>query len=153
MTVSQLKTRLAELLEIEKKEADDILWALQELCVEVVKKGDSVTIPGVGKLSCAVRAARVGRNPRTGEAVKVPAKVAVKFGLTKSLKESAPKLTSKSGKRLLEEAEAKQAAAAKRKRKKEKEEAKDGSSKKKKKSSERTSTKKSSKKSKSSKRV
>lgn len=139
MTASQLKERLAELLEVDKKEADNVLWAFGEICTEVVKKADTVTFPGLGKLSCVVAPARNARNPKTGESIKVPAKVAVKFKLSKPLKDSAPSINSKRAKKLLEEAEVKQAAAAKRKRKRDKEaaaaEEKTNKTKKKKKSS------------------
>lgn len=151
LSVSQLKERLAELLEVPKKETENILWALNEVCSETVASGETLTLPGIGKLSCNVRPARKARNPRTGESVQVPAKVAVKFNLSKSLKDQAPSLKSKGGKRLLEEAEAKQEAAAKRKRKKEREAAKAESSVKEKKKS--SKNKSSSKKIKSSKRV
>lgn len=124
LTVSQTKERLADLLEIDKKEADNILWAFSELCTEVVEQGDSFTIPGVGKISCKVQPPRNARNPRTGEAVKVPAKVVVKFGLAKSLKDSAPTLKSKEGKALLAAAEEAQALREKRKRQRERDAAK-----------------------------
>jgi DNA-binding protein HU-beta len=116
LSAAQLKQRLSELLELPKKEADNILWALETICEEVVQSGESLTLPGIGKLDCKVQAARKARNPRTGESVNVPAKVAVKFRVAKSLKDNAPSLTSKKGKRLLEEVEAKNKAKAKRKR-------------------------------------
>lgn len=119
VSASQLKQRLAELLEVNKKEADNILWAFQTICEETVQSADSLTLPGVGKLDCKVQAARQARNPRTGEAVKVPAKVAVKFRVAKTLKDQAPSLTSKKGKKLLEAVEAQNKAKAKRKRQRE----------------------------------
>lgn len=122
VTTSQFKQRLAELLEISKKDADDILWALQSIAEETVKSADSLTLPGIGKLDCKVQAARNARNPRTGESVKVPAKVAVKFRVATSLKGQAPSLTSKKGKKLLEAVEAQNKAKAKRKRQRETEE-------------------------------
>jgi DNA-binding protein HU-beta len=119
MTAAEVKARLAELLEFSKKDAENVLWAFQELCNEAIKKGDVVPLPGIGKLSCIVRPARKARNPRTGESVKVPAKVAVKFSLSKQLKEQAPNLKGKVGKALLAEAEEKQEAREKAKRKRE----------------------------------
>lgn len=116
LTASQLKQRLAELLEVPKKEADNILWAFQTLCEETVKNADSLTIPGVGKLDCKIQAERMARNPRTGEKVKVPAKVAVKFRVANSLKDNAPSLKSKKGKALLEEVEKANKAKAKKRR-------------------------------------
>jgi DNA-binding protein HU-beta len=125
ISAAQLKGRLAELLEVPKKDADDILWAFQEICTDAVKHGDTVTLPNIGKLSCRVQAARTARNPRTGDPVKVPAKVAVKFTVAKHLKESAPSLKKKVGKALLAEAEEKQRQRDKAKRKREREAASD----------------------------
>jgi DNA-binding protein HU-beta len=127
MSAAALKSRFAELLEIPKKDADDILWAFQEICTEAVKHGDTVTFPNVGKLSCRVQAARTARNPRTGEPVKVPAKVAVKFAVATHLKESAPSLKKKVGKALLAEAEEKQRLREKKKRQREREQAREES--------------------------
>lgn len=53
------------------------------------KKGDrEVTLPGIGKLKVAKRAAREGRNPKTGEAMKIKAKTVVKFSAAKVLKDA-----------------------------------------------------------------
>lgn len=116
ITASQFKQRLSEVLEISKKEADNVLWGLEQIAVETVNSGDSLTLPGIGKLDCKVQAARTARNPRTGDKVNVPAKVAVKFRVAKSLKDAAPSLKSKKGKALLEEVEKANKAKAKRKR-------------------------------------
>lgn len=123
MSAAALKGRIAELLEIPKKDADDILWALQEIMTDAVKHGDTVTLPNIGKLSCRVQAARTARNPRTGDPVKVPAKVAVKFTVAKHLKDSAPSLKKRVGKELLAEAEEKQRQRDRARRKREREEA------------------------------
>lgn len=139
LTAAQLKQRLAELLEISRKEADNVLWAFSEVMTETVKNADSVTIPGIGKLDCIVQPSRKARNPATGESIMTKPKVNVKFRVSKSLKDQAPSLKSKTGKRLLEAAEAKQAEREKAKRKREKAAAKNGAA--------STSTKKKSKKS------
>lgn len=128
MTAAQLKQRLAELLEVSKKEADNILWAFSEVMTETVKNADSVTIPGIGKLDCVVQPSRKARNPATGESIMTKPKVAVKFKVSKSLKDQAPSLKSKTGKRLLEAAEAKQAEREKAKRKRERAASKNGAS-------------------------
>lgn len=119
LTVAQLKQRLAEVLEIPKKEADNILWGLEQVAVETVNSAGSLTFPGIGKLDCKVQAPRTARNPRTGEKVQVPAKVAVKFRVAKSLKDAAPSLKSKKGKALLEEVEKQNKAKLKRKKQRE----------------------------------
>lgn len=144
ITAAQFKGRLAELLDIPKKDADDVLWAFQEVFTETVKNGDSLTIPGVGKLSCIVSPARNARNPRTGETFVTKPKVNVKFNLSASFKENAPSIKSKKGRALLEEAEQKKAKREKAKRKREREAEKSQSSKlkKSKKSTIKTSDKK-----------
>lgn len=129
LSAAALKKRMGELLEIKPKEVDDILWAFQEVATETIKSGDTLTLPGVVKLSCQVRPARKARNPRTGDPVQVPAKVVVKAALVKSLKDSAPALKSKTGRALLASAEEKQAERDKRKRKKERAEEKSSSKK------------------------
>lgn len=109
LTAAQLKQRIAELLEVSRKEADDILWAFSEVMSETVEKADSVTIPGIGKLDCIVQPSRNARNPATGETIRTKPKVAVKFRVSKTLKDKAPSLTSKKGKQLLAAAQEKQA--------------------------------------------
>ncbi len=51
-------------------------------------KGDEVTLPGIGKITVKDKPARVGRNPRTGEPVNIPAKKAAHFGAAKALKDA-----------------------------------------------------------------
>lgn len=121
VTVSQLKGRLAELLEIPKKQTDEILWALEQVVVETVKSGDSITLPGIAKIECRVTASRKGRNPATGESLQIPAKVAVKAKAVPGLESSAPSLKSKKGKALLDEAEKKKAKREKLRRQRERE--------------------------------
>lgn len=128
LTAAQLKGRLAELLEIPKKQADDVLWAFQEVMGEVVKSADSVTIPGVGKLECIVAPSRKARNPATGESIMTKPKVNVKFRVAKSLKDQAPSLKSKTGKSLLAQAEEKQAERERKRRKRERAASQNGSS-------------------------
>ncbi|MBQ1782918.1 MAG: HU family DNA-binding protein [Gammaproteobacteria bacterium] len=62
---------------------------LTQLATEValqLNAGHDVTLPGIGKLSVSVRAAREGRNPKTGEPITIKAAKRVKFSATKSLK-------------------------------------------------------------------
>jgi DNA-binding protein HU-beta len=58
------------------------------LLAETLKKGDSVAITGFGSFKVVARKARKGRNPRTGEEIRIPASKAVKFMPSKTLKES-----------------------------------------------------------------
>ncbi len=61
---------------------------LQELATKEVKKNGEFTIPGFGKLVKAKRKAREGRNPATGEPIKIPAKTTVKFRIGKAMKDA-----------------------------------------------------------------
>ena len=88
MTKSQLVQKLAEASELSKKQADITLLALVELTVGTVKKGEPVKIPGLGTFRKVQTKARMGRNPQTGEAIKIPARKKVRFSVAKTFKES-----------------------------------------------------------------
>jgi len=88
MTKSQLVQKLAEGSDLNKKQADTVLQALVELTVGSVKKGDPVKIPGLGTFRKVQTKARMGRNPQTGEAIKIPARKKVRFSVAKTFKES-----------------------------------------------------------------
>lgn len=88
MTKSQLVQKLADAAEITKKQADQVLGALVDLTVGSVKKGDPVKIPGLGTFRKVQTKARMGRNPQTGEAIKIPARKKVRFSVAKTFKES-----------------------------------------------------------------
>jgi len=84
MTKSQIQASLAESTELTKKEIALVLEKLGELaCKEAV---NGFTIPGIGKLVLVDRAARMGRNPSTGETIQIPAKKVVKFRIAKACK-------------------------------------------------------------------
>ena len=88
MTKSQLVQKLAEASELSKKQADTTLQALVDLTVGTVKKGEPVKIPGLGTFRKVQTKARMGRNPQTGEAIKIPARKKVRFSVAKTFKES-----------------------------------------------------------------
>jgi len=88
MTKSQLVQKLAEASELNKKQADTVLQQLVELTVNSVRKGDPVKIPGLGTFRKVQTKARMGRNPQTGEAIKIPARKKVRFSVAKTFKES-----------------------------------------------------------------
>ncbi|MDD5309071.1 MAG: HU family DNA-binding protein [Deltaproteobacteria bacterium] len=88
MTKSQVVTHFAERFELPKKTAAAILDELADLAVNQTKKVGEFTLPGVGKLVKSKRKARIGRNPATGEQIKIPAKTVVKMRLSKVCKES-----------------------------------------------------------------
>jgi DNA-binding protein HU-beta len=71
---------------VTKKQASVILESLVALAYKEAKKG--FTIPGLGKLVVVQRKARKGRNPATGEAIKIPAKKVLKFRIAKAAKDS-----------------------------------------------------------------
>ena len=86
MTKSQLADHLAGKVGITKKTAVQILDDLTAIAYKEAK--NTFTIPGIGKLVLANRKARMGRNPQTGEAIKIPAKRVVKFRVAKAAKDA-----------------------------------------------------------------
>ena len=86
MTKSQILNHIAETAEVSKKTAQQMLEALTSLAYKEAKKG--FTLPGLGKLVLVNRKARTGRNPMTGESIKIPAKKVVKFRIAKAAKDS-----------------------------------------------------------------
>lgn len=86
MTKAQLTKALADRCGVAKNEAAAMLEALKEIAYSEAVNG--FTIPGIGKLVLVDRKARMGRNPRTGEAIQIPAKRVLKFRVAKAAKES-----------------------------------------------------------------
>jgi integration host factor subunit beta len=68
--------------------AKEILGTIQEAYLEALTVGDSIMIRGVGKLVCKRHAPRVGRNPRAGTTIHIPARMRVRFQLAKELKQA-----------------------------------------------------------------
>lgn len=85
LTKSQIAAALADKAEISKKQAVVVLETLAELAYKNAK--NTFTFPGVGKLVLVNRKARIGRNPATGEEIKIPAKKVVKFRVAKAAKD------------------------------------------------------------------
>ena len=71
-----------------KVQAEEVVDLMVNSIVETLKKGDEVSIAGLGIFSTKTRAARQARNPRTGEAISVPAMRVPKFRAAKALKDS-----------------------------------------------------------------
>ena len=88
MTQSQLVQALAEKCEITKKVSKDLLTMLAETAISEVKKNGLFVVPGIGRLVRVDRKARMGRNPATGESIKIPAKKVVKFRIAKAAKDA-----------------------------------------------------------------
>ena len=88
MTKAQVIATLAEKFEMPKKQAATFMDELANLAYTQTKKHGSFTLPGFGKLVLTNRKARMGRNPATGETIKIKAKKVVKMRLAKACKEA-----------------------------------------------------------------
>jgi DNA-binding protein HU-beta len=88
MTQTQLVRGLAEKGEVTNKQSRAILEHLSSLAISEVKKNGVFVLPGIGRLVRVDRKARMGRNPATGEAIKIPAKKVVKFRVAKAAKDA-----------------------------------------------------------------
>jgi DNA-binding protein HU-beta len=86
LTKSQIAAELATKNNLTKKQAVEVLESLVQLAYKNAK--NSFTIPGLGKLVLVNRAARMGRNPATGETIKIKAKRVVKFRVAKAAKDA-----------------------------------------------------------------
>ncbi|HEX2510849.1 MAG TPA: HU family DNA-binding protein [Microvirga sp.] len=86
MTKNDLVERLAEEHELTKVFARELVDSLFDTIMAAAQKGEEVSIFGFGRFRVAERAARKGRNPRTGEAVKIAASKSLKFTPARSLK-------------------------------------------------------------------
>jgi DNA-binding protein HU-beta len=88
MTQTAIVRELAETTGVNNKVARHFIDSLADLAIRETKKNGVFILPGIGRLVRAERKARVGRNPATGEAIKIPAKRVVKFRVAKSVKDS-----------------------------------------------------------------
>jgi len=88
MTQTQIIQTLADKCEITKKIAKDMLEKLAATAVVEVKKNGVFILPGIGRLVRVARKARMGRNPATGETIKIAAKTVVKFRVAKAAKDA-----------------------------------------------------------------
>ncbi len=88
LTQTQIIAALAEKTNVSKKEAKEFLVSVADLAHKETKKNGEFTLPGLGKLVKQKRKARIGRNPATGEAIKIPAKTVIKFRIAKAAKDA-----------------------------------------------------------------
>lgn len=88
LTKTQIIAELAEKTAMTKKQVKEFLEAYAELAYKETKKNKKFTVPGLGFLKLIKRNARMGRNPATGESIKIPAKTVVKFTVAKACKDS-----------------------------------------------------------------
>jgi len=87
LTKTQLVRYLAEKNELSNKQAAAFLDSLAEVAIKETKKSGVFVVPGLGRLVKSARKARMGRNPQTGEAIKIAAKTVVKFRVAKAVKD------------------------------------------------------------------
>ena len=88
VTLRDLGTALAEAHELPKKQGLEILSQTVELITKHLKKGSRIRLTGLGILQVRKRPARLGRNPATGEQIKIKASKKVAFRASKELKEA-----------------------------------------------------------------
>ena len=91
MTKQELLKALSEKSSLPQTQVDAVLSALITVIAQHIKSGDELPISGLGKFATAQRAARVGRNPQTGEPLKIPAKRVPTFTFAKQIKDIATK--------------------------------------------------------------
>lgn len=88
MSQSQLVKEMAGALEVPNKVARTFLDTFATIAVRETKRNGVFVIPGIGRLVRVERKARMGRNPATGETIKIPAKKVVKFRVAKSVRDA-----------------------------------------------------------------
>jgi DNA-binding protein HU-beta len=88
LTQTQIIQKLSEQTGIGKKEVKNFLVEFSALAVTETKKKGVFVMPGIGRLVRVERKARTGRNPATGDTIKIPAKKVVKFRLAKAVKDA-----------------------------------------------------------------
>ncbi len=86
MSKAQIAAAIADKHSISKKQAAEILETIAALAYKQAR--NTFTLPGLGKLVLVNRAARIGRNPATGEQINIPAKRVVKFRVAKAAKDA-----------------------------------------------------------------
>lgn len=84
---TQVLSHFVEKTGLSRKQVGEFFDELASLATSETKKNGEFTVPGLGKLVKSQRKARTGRNPATGETIKIPAKTAVKFRVAKAVKD------------------------------------------------------------------
>ena len=88
LTKGQIVSQLSQKFDMSKKTAAAVIDGIAALAVAETKKVGAFTLPGIGKLVLSKRKARMGRNPATGEPIKIPAKTVVKMRVAKACKDA-----------------------------------------------------------------
>ena len=91
MNRKELVAAVADAADLEQKTVDAVLRALQSTLEGAARSGEKVSVPGFFSLAVGERAAREGRNPATGETIKIPAAKTVKLAAGSALKDAANK--------------------------------------------------------------
>ena len=91
MTKTEFIKTLAEKVELPQNKTDDVISTMIEIITKTLAKGDEIAFIGFGSFSIKKRAARMGRNPRTGAELKIPAKKVVRFSASSTLKNAVNK--------------------------------------------------------------
>lgn len=91
MNKTELIAAVAEKTGLTKKDAERVVSATFETVTETIKKGEKVSVSGFGIFEVKTREARVGRNPRTKEEIKIPATKLPAFKASKTLKDTIAK--------------------------------------------------------------
>jgi DNA-binding protein HU-beta len=88
MSQSEVVNHFAEKFDLKRAQVKELFEELAGLAAREVKSNGEFVLPGFGKMVLSERKAREGRNPQTGETIQIPAKTALKFRLSKSMKDS-----------------------------------------------------------------
>ena len=88
MTKTQLVRHIAEKHELSNKQVAELMESFADIAIKETKKNGVFVVPGLGRLVKSARKARMGRNPQTGEAIKIAAKTVVKFRVAKAVKDA-----------------------------------------------------------------
>ena len=88
MTKTQLVRHIAEKHELSNKQVAELMESFADIAIKETKKHGVFVVPGLGRLVKSARKARMGRNPQTGEAIKIAAKTVVKFRVAKAVKDA-----------------------------------------------------------------
>ena len=88
MTQSEVINHFAEKFDLKRAQVKELFEELSNLASSEVKDSGEFVLPGFGKMVLSERKAREGRNPQTGETIQIPAKTALRFRLSKGIKDS-----------------------------------------------------------------
>ena len=93
MTKAELVARMAQEAEVTRRQAEQVVDTLLDSIQTALSRGESLSLVGFGRFSVLARAARKGRNPRTGQDIMIPARRTAKFNAGKGLREAVKSLS------------------------------------------------------------